>query len=618
MSSVVRNSAGTPGSISVSRFPQSLKKAVDSARAHQAPEAPVKNIASFWNGEFSNECPYDPRSVCYSKNITKFIYVPNKLRKQDDSNHLDASGINTDKYSSQALKEDIEVMNIRAALLVASRKGVNEEGRFPVASSNTHHVPISLVRGTRTTLAYAKDKSGKPLLKRPSPSLDSKPGSVAASPPATVNNAEKHLKAMALFNYTESAEPVEVDSATAAAAHSAMLCMSSRDMSAESRLSKRRFSRKILPPSSSRPSMIRSRSRKINEHSPGLAVTTEEGDGDKREEEDEEGNHVETFEVGDNVEARYRGRKAYLPGKITRVLLNGTYDIQYLETEEKGVPAEFIRKRVLDVRRMKTKLRISGMLVAAMGTDDVPHGPSDHALEPHQLLEEQEQEEELEAAAALSEEEKRHQQQQMGDSPLAGGREAASSRPGTGEAAETTAQPSQSSVKSLLKSSLSRGISLLSVTGSGADTSQRQRDKRAGGISFKQNTDLMAQLEEREKQRKIELEISEKIRLWTEMRRVVAKFNCEIDPSALCVKKLLGRGKFSAVHEAAIMVSVGDQEVVPSATSIEPMELVVALKTTHSLGRCPCHKSIICRLSACRGAPAATRMLLQMRMWRIM
>ena len=44
------------------------------------------------------------------------------------------------------------------------------------------------------------------------------------------------------------------------------------------------------------------------------------------------------------VEARYRGKAKYYPGVISRVRLNGTYDIDYDDGEkEKGVGEELIR-----------------------------------------------------------------------------------------------------------------------------------------------------------------------------------------------------------------------------------------------------------------------------------
>ena len=47
---------------------------------------------------------------------------------------------------------------------------------------------------------------------------------------------------------------------------------------------------------------------------------------------------------GDTVVADYRGRGKYYPGKISRVRLNGTYDVDYDDGEkELGVHAEFIR-----------------------------------------------------------------------------------------------------------------------------------------------------------------------------------------------------------------------------------------------------------------------------------
>jgi hypothetical protein len=47
---------------------------------------------------------------------------------------------------------------------------------------------------------------------------------------------------------------------------------------------------------------------------------------------------------GDEVEAKYKGRSRYYPGKISRVRLNGTYDIHYDDGErETGVERDLIR-----------------------------------------------------------------------------------------------------------------------------------------------------------------------------------------------------------------------------------------------------------------------------------
>jgi hypothetical protein len=52
----------------------------------------------------------------------------------------------------------------------------------------------------------------------------------------------------------------------------------------------------------------------------------------------------EQLEVGVLVEANYRGRGKYFSGKISRVRLNGTYDIAYDDGEsEQSVPKDLIR-----------------------------------------------------------------------------------------------------------------------------------------------------------------------------------------------------------------------------------------------------------------------------------
>ena len=43
-----------------------------------------------------------------------------------------------------------------------------------------------------------------------------------------------------------------------------------------------------------------------------------------------------TFDEGMKVEARYRGKEKYYPGKISRVRANGTYDINYDDGEKES------------------------------------------------------------------------------------------------------------------------------------------------------------------------------------------------------------------------------------------------------------------------------------------
>ena len=50
------------------------------------------------------------------------------------------------------------------------------------------------------------------------------------------------------------------------------------------------------------------------------------------------------MEEGSKVEARYKGKAKYYGGVITRVRLNGTFDIDYDDGErETGVDKELIR-----------------------------------------------------------------------------------------------------------------------------------------------------------------------------------------------------------------------------------------------------------------------------------
>ena len=55
--------------------------------------------------------------------------------------------------------------------------------------------------------------------------------------------------------------------------------------------------------------------------------------------------------VGDKVEARYRGRSKYYPGKISRVHSDGTFDIDYDDGEqETRVLEEYVKKTKVGFR----------------------------------------------------------------------------------------------------------------------------------------------------------------------------------------------------------------------------------------------------------------------------
>jgi hypothetical protein len=65
------------------------------------------------------------------------------------------------------------------------------------------------------------------------------------------------------------------------------------------------------------------------------------------------------MEMGSVVEADYRGRGKFFPGKISRVRLNGTYDIDYDDGEkELGIAKDMIR----------VKARYVGFGVASEGS----------------------------------------------------------------------------------------------------------------------------------------------------------------------------------------------------------------------------------------------------------
>lgn len=63
-----------------------------------------------------------------------------------------------------------------------------------------------------------------------------------------------------------------------------------------------------------------------------------------------------TFECGDRIEARYRGKSKYYPGKIIRVRLNGTFDILYDDGEkENSVTRDKIKPSSLESSMVMAK-----------------------------------------------------------------------------------------------------------------------------------------------------------------------------------------------------------------------------------------------------------------------
>ncbi|GMI15676.1 hypothetical protein TrVE_jg4, partial [Triparma verrucosa] len=67
------------------------------------------------------------------------------------------------------------------------------------------------------------------------------------------------------------------------------------------------------------------------------------------------------LEVGSKVEARYRGKSKYYPGKISRVRSNGTYDINYDDGEkELGVKKELIKAVGGSSSRSRSRGKSSG------------------------------------------------------------------------------------------------------------------------------------------------------------------------------------------------------------------------------------------------------------------
>ena len=65
----------------------------------------------------------------------------------------------------------------------------------------------------------------------------------------------------------------------------------------------------------------------------------------KSVDDDKKNDKKKTFKEGQKVEAQFQEKSKWMPGKVARVRLNGTYDIQYDNDEkEQQVKPEFIRE----------------------------------------------------------------------------------------------------------------------------------------------------------------------------------------------------------------------------------------------------------------------------------
>lgn len=86
------------------------------------------------------------------------------------------------------------------------------------------------------------------------------------------------------------------------------------------------------------------------------------------------------YKVGDLIEARYRGREKFLPGKIARDCFDGTFDIDYDDGgKEVSVKLEFIKDprkkfnyKVYSSKTSPSVLDMSNFLLARVMVDFVP------------------------------------------------------------------------------------------------------------------------------------------------------------------------------------------------------------------------------------------------------
>uniref|UniRef100_A0A7S2LLK1 Tudor domain-containing protein n=1 Tax=Leptocylindrus danicus TaxID=163516 RepID=A0A7S2LLK1_9STRA len=94
----------------------------------------------------------------------------------------------------------------------------------------------------------------------------------------------------------------------------------------------------------------------LSRNSIRLAQTNEKIKTESPSKAQSQGNINARLEVGTRVEAKYRGKSKYYPGTISRVRLNGRFDIDYDDGEkEVNVPRDFIRTETQIVKPLPSK-----------------------------------------------------------------------------------------------------------------------------------------------------------------------------------------------------------------------------------------------------------------------
>lgn len=581
-----------------------LRKALDTAKEYKACKPEVDEIVKFWGKEFGTVCPYDPKHVAISEDATKTLLVPQQQAQNYESrakiydnmtlSHVDKDGGNKSLFvthiprkgvklkESPHIDEDKAVLQIRLALLAASHKAdgtvckdgeknanVDQELQIDVdgdkPKGEARRSPLKgLVRGTRTTLLQIRQRK----LKEASEGTPIALTHMASHP---IPNSEQQscvikpcsdLQELALF-----VAPDENHNPYAARRPSTPhpTRFSSRGSTAGKTpyVPKKKFSLKTAPPALafSKGAMLERARSKLKSRTLSKIPSIAESVISEHEVTDRNC-AVETFKVGDTVEARYRGRTAWLLGKITRCQVNGTYDISYLSFDEKGVRPEFIRHKTLDVRRVKAKLRISGMLATALRTEgaepvEVPKASPQPTKRKSVYLQTSpgkikviDQESEKVAVTEVT---------SMSSIKL---RRNASYVEGIEPDPEPITPVVKIDGKKAWKGALAKGLLATSVPNGTGDilTGPPSPSDAPGWLSRRthvasaedEQKELLAAIAEKEKKKQEEHENIEKARLWAEMQRLVTKYNCEIKAKDLAVTTLLGRGKFAAVHIAKL------------------------------------------------------------------
>ena len=529
--------------------PVTRKKRVEQNQAFikKQTDVKLKSVSRFWRGEFETTCPYDPEKAKLTKDTYKIVYTPTTRRGGNKTHAAEGTTPLFPKIQSvnRAGDEPAEigadaaaVLEIRAALLRASRFSVDDE----------EHQKETILPFTSTTEAIPRNQFGKQ--KQNISKFDThEPGLLVRGTKTTLQYAANRLnnkaQDIADLSLSPECEPASAsfapkvekpdDDVQSILQSLGLFTIPSDNVDAYKaaeppKLVRRSFrTQKVESPLQKRQTGDKRITFKENQISPGLSFLIAVPSAQVVELEKRLDAHVDEVVcvVGEIVDAKLYGRSEYVPGKVIRVSPDGCYDIEYVGGIERDVPAEAIRRKAkVTFRNLKSKFKSSGAF--------------------------------LERIRELRDEDKKPDDNESNSDPQAATKSSAkSNEPGNDLGIGSSTLTRAGSSKYLTRNSSPEKINTLASSAADLDISAAE---------------ALAQVE-----------TAGKIRLWTELRRLVYKLNNEINEKDISVKALLGRGKFSAVYTGTMFIQ-DEAEDGYQLTSIERIELNVAIKATQFKG----------------------------------